>query len=66
MSKHLSPVACIRPAPGRVLVVPGQEGRHLRAEGENVELSQHWLRALARGDAVRVEATATAAAPKKG
>lgn len=49
----------LKPAPG--LRVRRPDGALLAADGEPVEMSSYWLRRLADGDVVEVEASAPAA-----
>lgn len=49
----------IRPAPG--LQVRHPDGRKLKAEGEAVQLTTYWSRALGAGDVVEVKPDSPAA-----
>lgn len=52
----------IKPAPG--LQVRHPDGRKLKADGEPVQLTTYWRRALAAGDVVEVKPDSTTAAAR--
>jgi len=50
----------IKPAPG--LQVRHPDGRKLKADGESVQLTSYWARALSAGDVVEVKPDSAGAA----
>lgn len=58
----MSELRFLRPADG--VKVRHPNGRHLSAEGEQVEITAYWRRRIAAGDVVEGKAPARAAAEK--